>query len=429
MTTMSRDHHDRTPHVAHHFDSAGQQFNTSKLGMWVFLGTEVLMFGGLFCAYAIYRRNHPEIFEVGHHFLDTSLGAINTVILITSSLTMAWAVRCAQLNQRKALAFLLALTLLGGTGFMGIKYVEYRAKWEHGLLAGEFFNPDEHFLAAHGSAAHNAGAPNDANDHPAEDTDRAAPEKPDADEFQPDLQIGRQVFVGTCASCHGMKGQGLPGQGYDLRHSEFVDERSDKQLLNFVKTGRQAWDPDSKMQLAMPARGGNPTLTDEKLRHVVAYLRQLQARAATEGKADGADGNAPAGDPNVAQTGAAEQEVLLPPMETFLPGPGDGPDGLSARYLTRLNSPDTSPQAAANIEQSPQAPARLRLFFSIYFLMTGLHAIHVLVGMGLLAWLLVVALRGRFGSHRFTPVEVTGLYWHLVDLIWIFLFPLLYLID
>ena len=89
--------------LAHHFDTPQQQFESGKLGMWLFLATEILLFGGLFCAYAVYRANHPEIFIYAHQFLDKTLGGINTIVLICSSLTMAWAVRAAQLGQRRLL--------------------------------------------------------------------------------------------------------------------------------------------------------------------------------------------------------------------------------------------------------------------------------------------------------------------------------------
>src|SRR3954467_8139462 len=119
------------PHLAHHFDTPEQQFASGKLGMWVFLATEILMFGGLFCAYSVYRHNHPDVFEVAHKALDKSLGAINTIVLITSSLTMAWGVRLAQLGKNKGLIITLILTILGGYGFMAIKTIEYKTKWEH----------------------------------------------------------------------------------------------------------------------------------------------------------------------------------------------------------------------------------------------------------------------------------------------------------
>ena len=96
-------HAAHSPNLAHHFDTPKQQFESGKLGMWLFLATEVLMFGGLFCAYAIYRGNHPEIFAYGSQFLDVRWGAINTIVLIGSSFTMALAVRAAQLGQHRSL--------------------------------------------------------------------------------------------------------------------------------------------------------------------------------------------------------------------------------------------------------------------------------------------------------------------------------------
>ena len=97
----SGEHHDER--LAHHFDDSSQQFDAGKLGIWIFLITEILFFSGLFCAYAVYRSNHPDLFWFGHLFLSTPMGAINTVVLLLSSLTMAWAVRCAQLNNKRGL--------------------------------------------------------------------------------------------------------------------------------------------------------------------------------------------------------------------------------------------------------------------------------------------------------------------------------------
>ena len=157
--------HGHDPHLAHHFDSMGQQFDAGKLGMWVFLATEILMFGGLFCAYAVYRANHPEVFYYAHHFLNTTLGGINTVVLIASSLTMAWAVRASQLGQQKLLVMLLALTVAGGFGFLCIKTIEYNTKAHHDLWLGtdNLFHPeykgdrDAHLKeleGGHGGGAH-----------------------------------------------------------------------------------------------------------------------------------------------------------------------------------------------------------------------------------------------------------------------------------
>src|SRR5512145_1845802 len=106
--THGHAHAERPPHLAHHFETPTQQFESGKLGMWLFLGTELLMFGGLFCAYTIFRSSHPDVFHYGHRFLDKQLGAINTVVLICSSLTMALGVRAAQLGRRRLLVTMLA---------------------------------------------------------------------------------------------------------------------------------------------------------------------------------------------------------------------------------------------------------------------------------------------------------------------------------
>jgi len=260
-------------HVAHHFDTAEQQYESGKLGMWLFLVTEILLFGGLFCWYAIYRSHHPEIFIYAHRYLDKTLGGINTLVLIFSSLTMAWAVRSAQLGERRNLVRMLAITLLCGFGFLGIKAVEYHHKWHEGLLWGEKFS-------------------------------------------------------------------------------------------------------------AKPEPGEEPAPEAEK-------------------PAAPAPKEAPA---------KSKDETVIPPSP-------DGPEGLA------------TPPEAASVHAEGKRPKNVQLFFGIYFIMTGLHALHVIAGMSVIFWLLLRARRGDFGPKNFAAVDNGGLYWHLVDLVWIFLFPLLYLIH
>lgn len=218
---MSTHHtaHGHPAHLQHHFHDSAQQAEAAKLGTWLFLLTEILLFGGLFCAYAIFRAWYPEMFWEAHKQLDVVLGSINTVVLITSSVTMALAIRSMQLNNRTHTLWFLAATLMFAATFLVIKYFEY----EHKIHLGQ-----------------------------------------------------------------------LPGKYYTY-------------------TGLE---------------GNNP--------HV---------------------------------------------------------------------------------------------FFSIYFAMTGLHGFHVLGGMGLIVWMMIRTVRGTISAEYYTPIEMTGLYWHLVDLIWIFLFPLLYLIG
>jgi caa(3)-type oxidase subunit IV len=143
MSSSHSEHgHDHgSPFIQHHFDGPKHQFDSGKLGIWLFLVTEVLFFSGLFVAYIIYRAHHPEIFDYANHYLDTKMGAINTAVLLFSSLTAAWAVRCAQLNQQRGLILCLSLTLLCAFGFLGIKTVEYKGKYDYGTLWGAKFDP------------------------------------------------------------------------------------------------------------------------------------------------------------------------------------------------------------------------------------------------------------------------------------------------
>ena len=104
---------------------------------------EILFFSGLFCAYAIYRSNHPEIFAYADHFLDRRLGAINTAVLLFSSFTMAWAVRATQLKQKGLTLALLAITFVCAAGFLSVKYVEYHHKFHDGLLWGKHYRPSD----------------------------------------------------------------------------------------------------------------------------------------------------------------------------------------------------------------------------------------------------------------------------------------------
>lgn len=347
--------HAHPSYVAHHFDDAEQQFDSAKFGMWLFLATEVLLFGGLFCAYAIWRSNHPELFIYGHHHLNKFWGAFNTVVLLASSFTMAWAVTSAQKGNRKNLQIGLALTLLGGAGFMAVKYVEYGEKIRHGLLWGKYYNPvhegESHADPAAGHAAPHAGG---------------TQASPDASHAPTDAQGGHPVS----AEAGSATGQ---GHATDAGHGADTGQTSD------------------------PADA--------------AGLSHAAAQAAS---------GAP---------GPASAEVVAT---------NNIPRGVSQAQLKGMNYEPTKIEAASAppaglVPPAPPPagadPKAVRIFFSIYFCMTGLHGLHVLAGMAVITWLLVKATQGAYSAEYFTPVDLGGLYWHLVDLIWIFLFPLLYLIE
>lgn len=354
--------HDKThphhpPFLAHHFQTPEQQYQSGKIGMWIFLVTEILMFGGLFCAYGVLRANYPEVFRyAANEYLSTTWGTINTIILLTSSLTMAMGVRYAQLSRSKALVACLLLTILGGLGFMCIKGIEYRDKYHHLVGMG---------------AAHNIYSPTYEGPHK--------------------VQLDRPT----------------------------VDEAS----------------------AAAPASSPDALLAPNAL------------------------------------AGTADAPSIKPRFAT--------PEGMSAS--------DAAPTGHHNISldaMPQQAREHIFAFFSIYFIMTGLHGIHVIIGMSLIFWITVRASAprhrpallglipillgvyvayvgfitqttlpliiggvlgvlgliaiaagvaagrkrpahavGDFNSQYYTPVDLVGLYWHLVDLVWIFLFPLLYLIH
>ncbi|QDV08245.1 Cytochrome c oxidase subunit 3 [Planctomycetes bacterium Poly30] len=282
---MSDDHgHGDKPFLAHHFEDEDHQFDSGKLGIWAFLVTEVLFFSGLFCAYAIYRAMHPEVFTYAARSLDTMLGAINTGVLIFSSLTAAWAVRNAQLGQKKMLVANLAITILCAFGFMGIKYKEYSHKFHLGLYPGNNYAPVEGAFGDHVTKAE---------------------------------EVGFRL---------------------EQESDEIEGEHASAELADMNESSEHA--------------------------------------------------------------GAANEEAH-----------GHG--------AVKWDDPN----------MDPETKSQLKVFFGIYYCMTGLHGIHVVIGILLLMWLLTRAIRGHFTPTYYGPIDYAALYWHLVDLIWIYLFPLLYLIN
>ncbi|MBI5431507.1 MAG: cytochrome c oxidase subunit 3 family protein [Planctomycetes bacterium] len=128
--------------LAHHFEDLEQQREAATLGMWAFLVTEIMFFGGLFGAYVVYRTMYPQAWDNASNQLDVLLGAVNTTVLIVSSLTMALAVRCAAKGNNRQVAGFTFLTLLLGFVFLGVKVIEYKHKWDHHLMPGPNFQLD-----------------------------------------------------------------------------------------------------------------------------------------------------------------------------------------------------------------------------------------------------------------------------------------------
>lgn len=238
----------RTGDLFSQYQTLDQQKDSATLGMWLFLITEILFFGGMFLTYTINRHAYSTAFGVGGNMLDLKLGTYNTLVLILSSFTMAMSVWTAQTNRKKMVPIFLILTLILGCTFLGIKVIEYKQKFDHHLI------PAHHF----------------------------------------DIS-------------------------YRVNH----------------------------------------------------------------------------------------------------PAPGDNPEEIAKEKK----------EIEEGLAVDPDLNAHAQLYFSLYFGMTGLHALHMIVGVGLLTWLLLQSLKNRFSETYNTPVEIIGLYWHFVDIVWIFLFPLLYLIN
>jgi cytochrome c oxidase subunit 3 len=232
----------RHPDLAHHFDNLEQQKQSLVLGMWLFLATELMLFGGLFLSYTVYYVTYYQAFHEASNHLRWDLASINTLVLLTSSLTVVLAVHAAQVGNRQRLSLFLGLTILLGLTFLGIKFLEYSIDYQDGLVPyHEWFNEEQ--------------------------------------------------FTG--------------------------------------------W------------REGE---------HSTASL--------------------------------AEQAMAR------------------RSHLTGV-----------------------KLFFTLYFIMTGVHALHMIGGLSVMTWLLTLARRGRLKPEYHPQLELGGLYWHFVDVIWIFLLPLLYLIS
>ncbi|MCH8852707.1 MAG: cytochrome c oxidase subunit 3 [Planctomycetes bacterium] len=170
------------------------------------------------------------------------------------------------------------------------------------------------------------------------------------------------------------------------------------------------FDPENTTGIQMPPRGGNPMLKDDDLLRIVGYLRTFEGLGGERSSGGASD---------------EEEEFWIP--RSVIPPAAAGPPGLNLAVLNG-KSPVEQEKPRVHHAFDPDRPANAQLFFGVYFLMTGLHGIHVFAGMLLIAYLLIRSMRGHFGSRYFTPVDLGGLYWHVVDVIWIFLFPLLYLI-
>ncbi|MGN6107382.1 MAG: cytochrome c oxidase subunit 3 [Kofleriaceae bacterium] len=491
--------------IQHHYDDAKHQFDAGKLGIWIFLAQEVLFFSALFVAYILYRAHHPEIYAYAHKYLDTKMGAINTGVLILSSLTAAWAVRCAQLNQKRGLILCLSITIACALGFLGIKYVEYTHKIHEHILFGRYFDP---CISSGGTPllTKNNECPGTKStvtwDFAGGVPKDGCLKDIDQDLATPDVQadcVVTQYKVENYAPAR-LSGASathdcgkVPAAAINASNGNFTFTGSCEEII--VVGNKNTLTVDSVKKLAVKGEGntvnanavgaiagqaGNafnakagigapqPTLgavTDADVNANKQLTRTYDPKpiqhqcpdpfAAMTGHGAGGHGEAgakypcwrPAYQPAVCKKDVgilveygdhAERghDVLIkaeckpsPKAET----PADPFAEKPATFVLgqKAASGSTAPTAHEAKERmyAGPPPENTNMFFTIYFAMTGLHGIHVLVGVGIFVWLLIRAIRGHFTPDYFGPIDFAALYWHIVDLIWIFLFPLLYLIH
>jgi cytochrome c oxidase subunit 3 len=420
-----------SPFIQHHYDDAQHQFDAGKLGIWLFLAQEVLFFSALFVAYILYRFHHPEIYSYAHKYLDVKFGAINTAVLIFSSLTAAWAVRCAQLAQPRRLILCLAATIVCACTFLGIKYVEYSHKVHEHILFGRYFDPcvssgGRELLTRNNNCAGTKST------------------------------VVWDAGAGTAtAGC-------FTGIDQDPRTEGVQADCTVKEYSLAETTKKVQQQKKDSADKPMVGGDGKPVMEEvEKVDVLETFKRDIAQKCPEESPlhhegAEGATGAAPrepafpcwrtAYQPAVCKKGVGilveygdheEREALRIKAECKPPPKvADAGDLLADREQTlELGKPLIAPrhQLTVHEEHEQEAmgppPEHTNMFFTIYFAMTGLHGIHVLFGVGVFTWLLIRATKGQFTPDYFGPIDYAALYWHIVDLIWIFLFPLLYLIH
>jgi len=384
--------HAAHPFLQHHFDTPQQQFDAGKLGIWLFLVTEVLFFAGLFCAYTVYRAQNPEMFNYAHYFLNTNMGAINTVVLLVSSLTAAWAVRNAQLGQRTLLIVNIVITIGCACTFMCVKYFEYSHKFHDGLLWGKHFNPKEE----------------------AWELEYFKHKHPEASALAEKLRELEKEGAAPVAAAPAAAATVAP-----------TTEASAAPAPPAASAPEPA--AAAKAQPAEEAAPEGAPRAPEPPEPETASAEQKAAPAATAAASPEAAGTPAAAAAAPAEGAAAAPAAAAPERSA----------AVEATELVSKASPAAlKPLVDAGIIGDPSRgvttvgrPRNTHIFFGIYFFMTGLHGFHVLAGIGVWIWMLVRAVKNHFGASYFGPIDYAALYWHLVDLIWIYLFPLLYLIH
>jgi heme/copper-type cytochrome/quinol oxidase subunit 3 len=457
--------------IQHHYDDAQHQFDAGKLGIWLFLAQEVLFFSALFVAYILYRHHHTEIYAYAHKYLDTKMGAINTAVLIFSSLTAAWAVRAAQLRQKKLLIACIATTLACACAFLVIKYFEYTHKIHEHLLFGERFDP---CISSGGTplANMNNSCPGskstiqwDFNARTTQTPRGAATEgcfpdvALDLEPQRPGVQLDCKVFeVSGATTVKDGKATFTEKSRKEIGPRCFDPVFGPGGGLSLAPGAEHkdvfpCWKPNHQPGVCRPGWYFRWTCEGDKCKAPAGGEGPFQTLSACNEQRGGKEGQLKAdGTPWVSDCSHGKASAFVveygdhalrssndlriavdcktPPTAAAPADPfaevGQTP-AVGKSQIATTPRPTHADEKAALYAGPP--PENTSMFFTIYFAMTGLHGVHVLIGVFIFIWLLIRSVKGHFTPDYFGPIDFAALYWHIVDLIWIFLFPLMYLIH
>ncbi|HEY0254637.1 MAG TPA: cytochrome c oxidase subunit 3, partial [Kofleriaceae bacterium] len=354
-------------------------------------------------------------------------GAINTGVLIFSSLTAAWAVRAAQLAQRKLLIGCLAVTIVCACAFLGIKYIEYSHKIHEHILFGRYFDPcispgGEELLTKRNECMGTTGSV--VWDFKANDTGGKATEGCfDVDKLDLDLKL-----EGVQADCQ-VEVVKYDEKGKDVGPGQKITNQCPDELLEILNNNKGESNAEGAGKIAAPKYpcwrpayqpGVCPDATTAE-----DHLHSKPARPQTGILVEWGDHEER---PEMKAKAVCKAPAAAQPMDALkLANETHKSTEIGQRAIHPIHEPSVHEEH--EIESLGPPPDHTNMFFTIYFAMTGLHGIHVLVGIMIFIWLLIRSIKGHFTPDYFGPIDFSALYWHIVDLIWIFLFPLLYLIH
>ncbi len=435
--------HAQNPHLQHHYDTPQQQFDAGKLGIWIFLVTEILFFSGLFCAYTIYRAEHPEVFIFAHYYLSATLGGVNTAVLILSSLTAAWAVRNAQLQQYRLLIVNILITIACASTFIIIHAHEYYEHYQKGLMwtdceesngkpldrlkFGVCFKPVEHvwelqsFKDEHPESAefaerlYKAEQAKDSKSKTAQVAPiqlHAAPAVEFASLSAASARAGRTVPVASGVPAAG----GAPPPATAATAPAAPPPAAPAPAAPAPKRKKKTKKAEAQPAASegAPAASAAPAPSDS--------AAEAPPASATPAPSAAAPAAAPAPAPKAEDTGDSLADIQALAAEEARSGNIETDLGKKMKPL--IDAGVIGPTSAGGVSY----PKEGHVFFALYFFMTGLHSFHVFAGIIVWVWMLLRAFKKQFGPKYFGPIDYAALYWHLVDMIWIYLFPLLYLI-